>query len=60
MNWRTIKHIRPLIEKEGYFVEEITEDYILCTHLDDKEEIFYHIYAGIEKDYMVFQTKANI
>ena len=44
MNWRAIRKWRPVIERKGYFVEEIEETHILCTHLNDKEEIFYRVF----------------
>ena len=43
-----IKEIRDLLEynKNGFFVEEITDDYISATHLDDKTGTLYKVFPN--------------
>ena len=56
MEWRTIRKWRPVIERKGYFVEEIKETHMVCTHLEDKEEIFYYIFPK-EDDYVIYKVE---
>jgi hypothetical protein len=58
MDWRTIKRVRMEIERTGFFVEKVKEDCFLCTHLDDKEEVYYMITPN-ENDYDVKVINKN-
>ena len=48
MNRFQIKEIRDLLEynKNGFFVEEITDDYISATHLDDETGTLYKVFPN--------------
>ena len=43
-----IKEIRDLLEynKNGFFVEEVTDDYISATHLSDKTNTLYKVFPN--------------
>jgi hypothetical protein len=47
MDWRTIKEIRFELEFRGYFVESMTDKFIVVSLLKDENKKLFYVYPGV-------------
>lgn len=47
MDWREIKEIRFELEMRGYFIEVVTDKYIVVSLLKDENKKLYYVYPGV-------------
>ena len=47
MDWRTIKEMRFELEENGFYIEAITDEYIVLSKLSEDNGKLYYAYSGI-------------
>ena len=47
MDWKTIKEMRFELEENGFYIEAITDEYIVLSKLSEDNGKLYYAYSGI-------------